>query len=113
LHHDRLLIVWLSGDKSAAREMAMLYARNCLLNCWFKQVRFFIWGPTVQLAASDPAIQTEIAIMQQVGVDVVACMACASAYGVVADLRAQGIPVRGLGEELSCELACGTPTLMV
>lgn len=110
---DKLLLIWLSGDKRAAMDMAMLYARDCLLNHWFKRVKFFIWGPTVQLAATDVDIQTEIALMQRVGVEVVACMACASGYGVVEELRSVGIPVRGLGEELSNELACGTPNMVI
>ena len=110
---EKLILIWLSGDKRAAMDMAMLYARDCLLNRWFKRVRFFIWGPTVQLAATDVDIQTEIALMQRVGVEVAACIACASSYGVVEDLRALGIAVRGLGDELSSELACGTPSVVI
>lgn len=110
---DRLVLVWLSADKRSAMDMAMLYARDCLINRWFKRVKFFIWGPTVQLTVDDINIQTEIALMQCVGVEVAACMACASHYGVVEELRALGISVRGLGEELSEELICGTPLMSI
>ena len=40
------------------REMAMLYARNCLLNCWFKQVRFYM--PTVQLPPATPPFRPKL-----------------------------------------------------
>lgn len=113
MQHKRLVIVWLSTDRQAAIDMAMLYARDSLLNGWWKEVDFFLWGPTVDAAANSEPVQTEIELMQSVGVQVTACLACASRYHVVDQLEQAGIPCRGLGEQLTEDLAEGSPVIFI
>lgn len=113
MNNDELMILWLSADKRAACDMAMLYARDCLLNGWFKSVVMLLWGPTVQSAAFDAAVQTELEILAHLGCKIKACKACAVRYGVVNKLSNLGIEVIGLGEELSERLRSKQPVLLI
>lgn len=110
---NRLVIVWLSVDKQAALDMAMLYARDSLLNGWWKEVELILWGPSVEAAASDAAVGQELALMQSVGVKVTACLACALRYGVSRALTARDIEVKGMGEQLTDYLKGGAPVLFI
>ena len=113
MEHKKLVIVWLSVDKRAASDMAMLYARDSLLNGWWKEAEVILWGPTVEAAVTDEAVKTQVEIMQSVGVKILGCLACASQYGVVDELRAMGIEVYGMGERLTGYLAGGTPVIFI
>ncbi|MEG2174512.1 MAG: DsrE family protein [Oscillospiraceae bacterium] len=110
---DRLVIVWLSVDKQAALDMAMLYARDGLLQGWWKQVELILWGPSVEMAAENDAIQQELSILRNIGVTVSACLACAVRYGVTSRLGELGLDVRGMGESLTEYLKSGVPILMI
>ncbi len=93
--------MWLSVDKQAALDMAMLYARDSLINGWWKEVDLILWGPSVEAAANSEALQAELALMQSVGVKISACLACALRYGVTQKLRDLGLDVQGMGERLT------------
>lgn len=96
-----LTAVWLSVDKMAAAEMMFLYLRDCLLQRYFDETALILWGPSVELAAKDEYIRLQLELLRSVGVDVRACRACASLYGVVEELEEQGIPVEPMGLRLS------------
>ncbi|MBP0981657.1 MAG: hypothetical protein J5968_05585 [Oscillospiraceae bacterium] len=113
MNNDELMILWLSADKRAAADMALLYARDSILNGWFKSVVLLLWGPTVQSAAFDGAVQTELGILTHLGCQIKACKACALRYGVVNELTDLGIEVVGLGEELSERLRSKQPVLLI
>ncbi len=110
---DELMILWLSADKRAAIDMALLYARDSLLNGWFGGVTLLLWGPTVETAAFDAAVQAELAILTHLGCDIKACRACALRYGVQDELCSLGIKVIGLGEELTERLRSNQPVLLI
>jgi hypothetical protein len=101
LKTNRLVIVWLSVDKQAASDMAMLYARDSLLQGWWSEVELILWGPSVEAAAENEALQTELSLMQSVGAKISVCLACALRYGVVQKLRDLGLDVKGMGEYLT------------
>ena len=109
---EHLAVVWLSADKRAAADMAFLYLRTCLLNRWFKSCELILWGPAVEAAASDGDIQTELALLLNLGAAVAACEACALRYGVLERLAGLGIPSMGMSEHLT-ELLCGGAAVMV
>lgn len=113
MKNDELMILWLSADKRAAADMALLYARDSLLNGWFRRVTLLLWGPTVETAATDSAIQTELAILNHLGCKIKACRACALRYGVADELTALKIEVVGLGEELTERLRSKQPVLLI
>ncbi len=81
--------------------MAMLYARDSLLQGWWREVELILWGPSVEAAAENEALQTELSLMQGVGVKISVCLACALRYGVVQKLRDLGLDVNGMGECLT------------
>ena len=108
-----LAIVWLSSDKGAAADMAMLYARDSIIKGWWPRVEFIIWGPTVELAVTSENTRTELKLMQSVGVDVMACSACAARYGVTDRLVEYGIPVLGMSEHLTELLKEQTPVMFI
>lgn len=113
MNSDELMILWLSADKRAAIDMALLYARDSLLNGWFKRVTLLLWGPAVEAAALDAGVDAELAILVHLGCKIKACRACALRYGVVNELTALGIEVVGLGEELTERLQSKQPLLLI
>lgn len=108
-----MVIVWLSVDKQAALDMAMLYARDSLLHGWWDAAELILWGPSVKAVDDSEPLQQELALMQHVGVRVSACLACAVRYGVTEHLTALGIEVRGMGEPLTEYLKSGAPVLFI
>lgn len=113
MNDKKLAIVWLSVDKRAAIDMALLYARDSLLNGWWKQIELILWGPSVQEAAESVAVQGELAILQNLGIPIRACMACAVRYGVSQQLLDLGYEVSGMGEHLTELLAGDDPVLLI
>lgn len=98
---NHLYILWTNADPITSELMVMMYARNSLLNHWWKQVTVIIWGATAGLAAENEKIREQIAVARQVGVEFSACMACADQLGVTEKLQKQGIEVVYWGEGLS------------
>ena len=113
LNNNKLAIVWISVDKRAAIDMALLYARDSLINGWWKNVELILWGPSVQEAAESAAVQNELAILQNLGVPIRVCMACAVRYGVSQKLLDLGYEVSGMGEHLTELLAGSQPLLLI
>lgn len=113
MNEKKLAIVWISADKRAAIDMALLYARDSILNGWWKHVELILWGPCVQLAAENSEVQSELAILQNLGIPVHVCMACAVRYGISQKLIDLGYDVRGMGEHLTELLSSNDPVLMI
>jgi hypothetical protein len=113
LKQNKLVVVWLSVDKQAAIDMALLYARDSLLNGWWREVELILWGPSVEAAAQNEALQSELAMTQHLGIKVSACQACALRYGVTQKLLDLGIEVRGMGEHLTDCLKSQMPVLLI
>ncbi len=101
MNADKLVIVWLSTDKQAAIDMAMLYARDSILNGWWSNAELILWGPAVESASESEAVQNEVALLMNIGVRVKACQACAIRYGVSDKLASLGIAVESMSEELT------------
>lgn len=113
MKHSKLIIVWLSVDKQAAIDMALLYARDSLLNGWWSEVELILWGPPVEAAAQSEAVQTELALLRHVGAQISVCLACAVRYGVSQKLHDLGFDVRGMGEHLTECLQNDAPVLFI
>ena len=65
------------------------------------EVRLIIWGPSQRLLVADKDVQAKIAAMRDAGVVVEACIACATSYGIVDDLKELGLEVKGMGGPLT------------
>ncbi len=109
---SRLAVLWTSGDSEVAHNVAFMYAHNAKKVGWFDEVTLIVWGPSQRNLVGDKELQAEIKAMQKDGVVVEACIACAMKYGVVEELKALGITVRGMGVPLTNYLKNGWKVLV-
>ena len=98
---DKLVIVWTSDDPYVAERVALMYTHAAKTAGWFSEVTLIIWGPSAKLTAENLKIQEKLKSMQNDGVEIQACIVCASAYGVVEDLKNLDFEVKGMGKPLS------------
>jgi hypothetical protein len=108
---NKLVVLWTSADPDVAEKMAFMYTYNAKRQGWFDEVVLIIWGPSAKLASENQMIQDYIKKMQDTGVVVVACMACARMYGVDEKLAELDVDVKGMGVPLSNYLKQGWKTL--
>ena len=108
---SRLAVVWTSGDPEVAKKVCFMYTHNAKKQRWFDEVTLIVWGPSARLLASDKDLQAEVKSMQDDGVRVQACQACADSYGVTEPLRKLGIDVRYMGKPLTDILKQGWTVL--
>jgi hypothetical protein len=108
---DCLLIIWSSADIDIAQRMVFMYSRNSMLHSWWKRVQICVWGASAKLLSENEQLQYQVKELQQVGVEVTACIACANSYGVTDSLRNLGITVKGMGQPLTDMLKDGWKVL--
>ena len=101
---SRLCVVWSSSDPGVAKNVCFMYTLNAKKRGWFDVVHLVVWGPSAKLLAENEELQNEVKAMQQAGVVVEACVACANNYGVADELRALDIDVKPMGVPLSDRL---------
>lgn len=97
----KLLVLWTSGDREVALKVAFMYAKNAKQQYWWDVVRLVVWGPSAKLLADDEELQLYVKAMQEIGVELFACKACADRYGVSEFLSGMGIEVIFMGEPLT------------
>ncbi|MEM1424674.1 MAG: DsrE family protein [Planctomycetota bacterium] len=98
---DTLFMLWTSGDPDVAHRMALMYSHAAKRFGWYDDVTLIVWGPSQRLLCADKDLKAKINEMQDDGVKVEACIACAQTYGLVDDLKQLGLPVIGQGGPLS------------
>ncbi|RIJ48439.1 DsrE family protein [Maribellus luteus] len=98
---DKLVVVWTSDDPYVADRVALMYTHAAKTNKWFEDVTLIIWGPSAKLTSENRKIQEKLKAMKDDGVEIRACIACASAYGVTDDLKGLGFEVAGMGKPLT------------
>jgi hypothetical protein len=108
---NNLAVLWTSGDPEVAEKMGFMYTYNAKKQAWFNEVVLIIWGPSAKLLSENKMLQDYVKKMQEAGVIVEACMACARMYEVDDDLTELGIDVKGMGIPLSNYLKEGWSTL--
>ncbi|MFU2209553.1 DsrE family protein [Solidesulfovibrio sp. C21] len=108
-----LVVLWVTADKEAALNMALMYAKNSRLKGWWDEVHLVVWGPSAKLLATDAELQAEVAACREAGVTLLACRACAERYGVADDLKRLGLDVLYMGEPMTGYLKDGWKTLSV
>ena len=97
----RLAVVWTSGDREVALNVAFMYTLNAKSQGWFDEVTLVVWGPSSNLLAHDQELQEEVRKMADAGVTLVACKACADRYGVAETLEGLGVEVKYMGVPLT------------
>lgn len=108
---SKLAVLWTSGDPDVAEKMAFMYTYNAKKQGWFDEVVLIVWGPSAKLLTENKMLQDYVKKMQDAGVKVEACMACARMYNVQDQLSEMGIDVKGMGVPLSDYLKNGWKTL--
>jgi hypothetical protein len=101
---SQLCVVWSSGDPGVAKNVCFMYTLNAKNRGWFDVVHLVVWGPSAKLLTENEELQKELKDMQDVGVIVEACVACANNYGAADDLRSLSIDVKPMGVPLSDRL---------
>lgn len=104
---DKLAVLWVSGDRDVAEKSCLMYTHAAKKYGWFDEVVLIVWGPSSKLLAEDEELQKKVKAMQDDGVILEACIACANMLDVTDDLKALGIDVKGMGVPLSDYLKKG------
>ena len=100
-NEDKLVVLWTSGDPYVAERVALMYTHAAKKNKWFDDVTLIIWGPSAKLTSENLKIQEKLKAMKKDGIEIKACIACASAYNVTDDLKGLGFEVSGMGKPLT------------
>jgi hypothetical protein len=108
---NKLAVLWTSDDPNLAEKMAFMYTYNAKKQGWFDEVVLIIWGPSAKLLSENKMLQDYVKKMQDAGIKVQACIACARMYGVDQKLADLGIEVKGMGVPLTNYLKEGWKTL--
>jgi len=104
---DKLVVLWVSGDRDVAEKSCLMYTHAAKKYEWFSEVTLIIWGPSAKLLAEDEAIKEKVLKMQEDGVKLEACVACSNMLGVTDELKGLGIDVKGMGVPLTDYLKSG------
>jgi hypothetical protein len=100
----KLMVVWTSADPDVADKVCLMYAHAAKKYGWFAEVHLVVWGPSQRLLVGDPTIQAKVKTMQEDGVVIEACVACATKLGLVDQIRELGYEVKGMGTPLTAAL---------
>jgi len=98
---NELVVLWTSGDREVALNMAFMYALNSKRFGWWNEVTLVIWGPSAKLICADTELQGRLSKMKEAGVKLRACKACSDAYGVSSNLERLGVTVEYMGQPLT------------
>ena len=108
---NRLAVIWSSADPEVAHNVCFMYTHNAKRRGWFDDVTLVVWGPSARLLTERPDLQERLQAMQEDGVTIQACKACADQYGVAPALEGLGIEVIFMGQPLTAMLKEGWKTL--
>jgi hypothetical protein len=81
-----------------------MFTLNAKRRGWFDVVHLVVWGPSAKLLTENEDLQIEVKAMQEVGVVIEACRACAERYEVAEQLTEMGIKVDWMGTPLADRL---------
>ena len=104
---DTLVVLWSSGDPEVAEKACLMYTHAAKKYKWFNEVILVVWGPSEKLLAENAMLKKKVAQMQEDGVIVEACVACANMYNVTDELKVCEVDVKGMGVPLSKYLKRG------
>ena len=97
----RSFILLSSGDREVAMEVALVYPLNAVRKGWMDEVRVILFGPSERVSAEDTEVQGKLRELQDNGINVIACKACADRLGVTEKLEALGLEVVYVGPIIS------------
>ncbi|PWD99140.1 DsrE family protein [Marinilabilia rubra] len=98
---DTLVVLWTSGDPDVAERVCLMYTHAAKTQKWFDEVILVVWGPSAKLISENLKLRAKVKSMENDGVLLEACVACANSYGVAAELSKFGFDVKGMGKPLT------------
>lgn len=101
MKHDKLIILWVSGDRDAALKMVLMYTLKSNSEKWWKECKLISWGPSNRLIAEDPDVRLMLTQILDTGVQIEACKRCAEGYGIEDALETMGVEIKLMGEPLT------------
>jgi hypothetical protein len=111
--NKKLNILWTSADREVALNMVFMYALNSRLHGWWDEVSLIVWGPSARLLHRDDGLRAELEKMQQAGVEILACQACAARDRRADELRRLGVEVVDKGQPLTDLLQADAKLIVV
>lgn len=93
-----LNVLWTNGDLIAAEKMVLMYTQNSVKRSWWDTIVVYIWGEPAELIGKNENLREQIQEAMEIGVQFVACKACADELGVTQELESIGIDVQYIGE---------------
>ena len=79
---NKIAVIWALKNPEVAKEMVLDNIRNFKLRGFWDQVRLVMWGPSVTLFAKDEELQSELAELKKIGVEVQICKRSTNGYDV-------------------------------
>jgi hypothetical protein len=110
---NKLAVLWTSSEPDLAEKMVFIYTYNAKKLGWFDEAVLIVWGPSAKLLSENKMLQDYVKKMQDAGIKVEACIACARMYEVDQELAEMGIDVKGMGIPLTNFLKEGWKILTV
>ena len=96
-----LVIVWSSHDREIALKTALAYTLNSKLNGWMQNVTLIVWGPSVELLATDKEIQNVLSSINQAGITILVDKKCVEEYKLTKEIKALNFEIKSMGKPFS------------
>ena len=94
---NKVFVLLSSGDREVALEVGLRWPLNAAKKKWVDEVKVIIFGPSERVAAYDLEVKEKLRELQEAGIEVIACKACADEYGVTRVLEEADITVIYVG----------------
>lgn len=98
MKQKHLNVLWTNGNLIAAEKMVLMYTQNSVKRNWWETIVVYIWGEPAELIGNNKDLREQIKEAMEIGVQFVACKACADELGVTPQLESIGIDVQYIGE---------------
>lgn len=98
---DKLTILWTSGDPVTAKSMVFMYAKNALINDWWKKVEIIVWGSSSKLVWEDRSVRDQLLKLKDQGVKVCFCISCLKELGIDEEIQELGFKAKRVGADLT------------
>ena len=98
---NKLTILWTNENPITAKLMVFMYAENSLRREWWEEVEIIVWGAASKLVVEDKSVQEKLLDINEKGVKVRFCIACATELGIVEEIKALGFEVEPMGAPLT------------
>ena len=97
----KLVVLWTSADPDVAHRVGLMYTHAAKRAGWYENVTLLVWGPSQRTLVGDKDLKAKVKQMQDDGVTLRACIACANTFGIAENLKEIGFEVAPMGVPLT------------